>query len=70
MQKSFKGIPWWGWASAAVLYVGVAGAAVDFAWEREITNRVILPELNAALAPAGTFVDLIDLRWGVTEETW
>ncbi|WP_175908504.1 ATP-binding protein [Burkholderia sp. BCC1640] len=36
VQKSFKGIPWWGWASAAVLYVGVAGAAVDFAWERAI----------------------------------
>lgn len=36
MQKSFKGIPWWGWASAAALYVGVAGAAVDFAWERAI----------------------------------
>ncbi|KWO67828.1 sensor histidine kinase [Burkholderia territorii] len=36
VQKSFKGIPWWGWASAAALYVGVAGAAVDFAWERAI----------------------------------
>ncbi|MBU9546968.1 sensor histidine kinase [Burkholderia multivorans] len=36
VQKSFKGIPWWGWASAAVLYVGVAGAVVDFAWERAI----------------------------------
>ncbi|WAS57239.1 ATP-binding protein [Burkholderia ambifaria] len=36
VQKSFKGIPWWGWASAVVLYVGVAGAAVDFAWERAI----------------------------------
>jgi two-component system C4-dicarboxylate transport sensor histidine kinase DctB len=36
VQKSFKGIPWWGWVSAAALYVGVAGAAVDFAWERAI----------------------------------
>ena len=36
MQKSFKGIPWWGWASAGVLYVCVAAAAVDFAWERAI----------------------------------
>ncbi|HGO6121889.1 TPA: ATP-binding protein [Burkholderia cepacia] len=36
VQKSFKGIPWWGWASAGVLYVCVAAAAVDFAWERAI----------------------------------
>ncbi|WP_455734185.1 cache domain-containing protein, partial [Burkholderia stabilis] len=36
VQTGFKGIPWWGWASAAALYVGVAGAAVDFAWERAI----------------------------------
>ncbi|WP_321960618.1 ATP-binding protein [Paraburkholderia sp. J7] len=32
----YKGIPWWGWAAAAVLYVGAAAAAVEFAWNRAI----------------------------------
>ncbi|WP_091995094.1 sensor histidine kinase [Paraburkholderia lycopersici] len=32
----YKGIPWWGWAAAAVLYVGTAAAAVEFAWIRAI----------------------------------
>ncbi|PYE24332.1 two-component system C4-dicarboxylate transport sensor histidine kinase DctB [Paraburkholderia silvatlantica] len=32
----YKGIPWWGWAAAAVLYVAAAAAAVEFAWNRAI----------------------------------
>ncbi|MEX3686909.1 ATP-binding protein [Paraburkholderia sp. BR14263] len=32
----YKGIPWWGWAAAAVVYVGAAAAAVEFAWNRAI----------------------------------
>ncbi|MEM5315333.1 ATP-binding protein [Paraburkholderia sp. JHI869] len=36
MRKRYKGIPWWGWAAAAVLYVGAAVAAVEFAWNRAI----------------------------------
>ncbi|MEX3919605.1 sensor histidine kinase, partial [Paraburkholderia sp. BR10872] len=32
----YKGIPWWGWAAAAVLFVGAAAAAVEFAWNRAI----------------------------------
>jgi len=36
VHKSYKGIPWWGWAAAAVLYVGAAAAAVEFAWNRAI----------------------------------
>ncbi|TDG10137.1 sensor histidine kinase [Paraburkholderia guartelaensis] len=32
----YKGIPWWGWAAAAVLYIGAAVAAVEFAWNRAI----------------------------------
>ncbi|QGZ58134.1 ATP-binding protein [Paraburkholderia acidiphila] len=36
MHKRYKGIPWWGWAAAAVLYVGAAAAAVEFAWSRAI----------------------------------
>lgn len=34
--KGYKGIPWWGWTMAAVLYVGAAAAAVEFAWDRAI----------------------------------
>ncbi|RAR61129.1 two-component system C4-dicarboxylate transport sensor histidine kinase DctB [Paraburkholderia unamae] len=36
MHKRYKGIAWWGWAAAAVLYVGAAFAAVEFAWNRAI----------------------------------
>lgn len=33
VQKSFKGILWWGWVLVVVLYVGVVGVVVDFVWE-------------------------------------
>lgn len=36
VHRRYKGIPWWGWAAAAVLYVGAAAAAVEFAWSRAI----------------------------------
>jgi len=34
--RRYKGIPWWGWAAAAVLYVGTAVVAVQFARNRAI----------------------------------
>ena len=36
VHMRYKGIPWWGWAAAAVLYIGAAAAAVEFAWNRAI----------------------------------
>ncbi|WP_296660163.1 ATP-binding protein [Paraburkholderia sp.] len=36
MHQRYKGIPWWGWAAAAVLYVVAAAVAVEFAWSRAI----------------------------------
>ncbi|MBC8742649.1 sensor histidine kinase [Paraburkholderia sp. UCT31] len=35
-----SGIPLWGWMAAAALYVGVAAAAVEFAWDRSIDALV------------------------------
>ncbi|WP_322028537.1 ATP-binding protein [Paraburkholderia sp. J76] len=44
MRKRYKGIPLWGWAAAAVLYVGAAAAAVEFAWNRAIDALVDVGE--------------------------
>jgi len=36
VRMRIRGIPLWGWAAAAVLYFGIAAAAVEFAWDRAI----------------------------------
>jgi two-component system, NtrC family, C4-dicarboxylate transport sensor histidine kinase DctB len=36
VRMKIRGIPLWAWAAAAALYVGVAVAAVGFAWNRAI----------------------------------
>ncbi|MFL9859498.1 histidine kinase [Paraburkholderia madseniana] len=44
MRTRIRGIPLWGWAAAAVLYFGIAAAAVEFAWDRAID---VLAEVGA-----------------------
>ena len=36
VRMRIRGIPLWGWTAAAVLYFGIAAAAVEFAWDRAI----------------------------------
>src|SRR5262245_2897468 len=48
--------------------VFLSSTFLDFGWEREVLNRSILPDLNAELAPTGASVDLVDLRFGVSDE--
>ncbi|HXZ09529.1 MAG TPA: histidine kinase dimerization/phospho-acceptor domain-containing protein, partial [Paraburkholderia sp.] len=38
VRMRIRGIPLWGWTAAAVLYFGIAAAAVEFAWDRAIDS--------------------------------
>jgi len=48
--------------------VFLSSTFADFAWEREVINTVIVPNLNDGLRALGRRLDLIDLRWGVSDE--
>lgn len=48
--------------------VFLSSTFLDFQWERDHLNTRVLPEVNAALRERGLRIDLIDLRWGVSDE--
>ncbi|WP_298577254.1 AAA family ATPase [uncultured Luteimonas sp.] len=48
--------------------VFLSSTFLDFQWERDHLNTCVLPEVNAALCERGLRIDLIDLRWGVSDE--
>lgn len=48
--------------------VFLSSTFADFQWERELVNTDVLPALNRELLSLGARIDLIDLRWGVSEE--
>lgn len=49
----------------AVIPVFISSTFRDFHAERDVLRRVVTPALNAAAAPFGATVELLDLRWGV-----
>lgn len=52
----------------AVIPVFVSSTFRDFHRERDELNRTVLPVLNELVAPFGSRVELIDLRWGISAE--
>lgn len=52
-----------------VTRVFLSSTFLDFAWERDIINRRLVAEVNHQLSRLSAAIDLIDLRWGVTEES-
>ena len=50
-----------------VLRIFLSSTFRDFSWERGIVNLQLVPQLNREFAAEGVVLDLLDLRWGVTE---
>lgn len=42
---------------------------LDFAWERSTINNEMVPALRQELAEKGVNFDVVDLRWGVTQDS-